>query len=320
MLKKSTIIALAGSLIIGGIGLSIAGVALGGKTQVSYGGIHQFFEQADASFETIGYVDGNKGQNIIKKENSVISEKLEHFTNIDIAVGTIALNVVEGEAYKIDIDIKSHVALSYGVKGNTLYVKQKNEEYSHGINLNDVSDGSITITVPGAIKFEEIEIDLGVGMGLIEGIKTKELNIESGVGFVKIKQVIADEVNISGGVGNLEINGLTSEKTKVEGGVGSIQVYDLKSSKLEASIGVGSVLIEGDIDGNINIEGGLGGLELALVGRESDYNYSIERGAGKIIINETKQSGVGDVKVRNNAKYDVDISAGLGDIKIITKE
>lgn len=320
MLKKSTIVALAGSLIVGGIGLSVVGMALGGKTQVSYGGIHQFFEKADASLQAISYVDDSGSKGIIKGENGVISERLGHFDKLDIKIGTVNLNIVEGEQYKIEIDIKRNVDLSYGIKGKTLHVKQKFEPQFNMGDLNTRQDGSITITVPRDMKLEEVEIESGVGQGLIENIKTKKLEMESGVGIVKIKEVIADETIISCGVGDLNIEGLTAEKIKVEGGVGSIKVYDLISNKLEASIGVGSVLLEGDVKGNIAIEGGIGGLELNLAGRESDYNYIIERGGGKITINGTKQSGVGDVKIQNDGRHDVEISVGLGEIKITTKE
>lgn len=320
MLKKSTIVALAGSLIVGGIGLSVVGVALGGKTQVSYGGIHQFFEKTDASIESISYVEDSRSKGLVKGESGVISESLGHFDKLDIEIGTVNFNIVEGEQYKIEVDIKRNVDLSYGIKNNTLHIKQKFEPQFNMGDLSTRLDGSITITIPRDMKLEEVEIESGVGQGLIENIKTKKLDMESGVGIVKIKEVIADEVIILCGVGDLNIEGLTAEKTKVEGGVGSIKAYDLISNKLEASIGVGSVLLEGDIKGNIAIEGGIGGLELNLAGRESDYNYLIERGGGKITINDTKQAGVGDVKIQNDGRYDIEISAGLGEIKITTKE
>ena len=83
-------------------------------------------------------------------------------------------------------------------------------------------------------------------------------------------------------------------------------------------MGVGDVSIQGDIQGDIEIGGGLGSLRLELVGQEKDYNYFISRGGGHITINEMNQFGLGDVKVNNNSQYNIEIEAGLGEILIKT--
>lgn len=307
MLKKSTIVALAGCLIIGGIGLSVAGLALGGRTSISFP-----FNEFNNDIET----------GVVGKRASV-NEGIESFQNMDIDVGTVALNIVTGDTYKIEIDMDKSVDLEYRVSKDTLYIQQNHTSARFNLGVggfNSDFEGTVTVTIPKDVKLSKVDIELGVGAGLIKDIQTRSLEMIIGVASTKIQDVVADDAVISGGVGKLEIDRLTSEKAEITGGVGEIDAYNLVSNALEAGIGVGQITLQGDIKGDIDIEGGVGSLALILEGKESDYNYYITRGGGNILINDNEHFGMEDVTIKNGARHDVEIDAGLGGVKIKTAQ
>ena len=247
-------------------------------------------------------------------------EKLDGFSEMKVEVGTVDFNVVIGEDYKIEVDVKTNVDLSYDIRGEKLYIKQKNiEQYrrNNGFRSN-LNDGTITVMIPQDAKLEEVILNLGVGEGHLEGITVNELEISNGVGSMNINNVVANNAHITGGVGDIKVEDFKVKGVVFDSGVGDLNVTSLVSDRLEANMGVGDVSIQGDIQGDIEIGGGLGSLRLELVGQEKDYNYFISRGGGHITINEMNQFGLGDVKVNNNSQYNIEIEAGLGEILIKT--
>lgn len=329
MLKKSTIVAIAGSLIVGGIGLSTVGLALGGESSVHF---DSFLELSEPTFEK------EYSQKIIEAQSELRMtmdreekldtgevkqkgwEKLDGFSEMKVEVGTVNFNVVIGEDYKIEVDVKTNVDLSYDIRGEKLYIKQKNiEQYrrNNGFRSN-LNDGTITVMIPQDAKLEEVILNLGVGEGHLEGITVNELEISNGVGSMNINNVVANNAHITGGVGDIKVEDFKVKGVVFDSGVGDLNVTSLVSDRLEANMGVGDVSIQGDIQGDIEIGGGLGSLRLELVGQEKDYNYFISRGGGHITINEMNQFGLGDVKVNNNSQYNIEIEAGLGEILIKT--
>ncbi|MEG0579731.1 MAG: DUF4097 family beta strand repeat-containing protein, partial [Niameybacter sp.] len=306
MLRKSTIVALAGCLIVGGIGLSTAGLVLGGKTSIGF----------DGSGIRINGITNNIGEGA---SATSASEALQAFSKIDIDVDTIAIDIVVGNAYSIDVAVDSDVKISYGVENDRLFITQSvpNSFFNFNVDFfNDGTEGNIIVTIPGDVKLESTEIDFGVGTGNIKGIKTEELKMTIGVATTKIEDVVADEATISGGVGLLKIDGLTSDyaeiygdvgaveiknlvtnKAKLESGVGIFKANDVVSRGIDVTAGVGSISLQGDVQGDISVEGGVGTVTLDLDGAESDYNFDISRGVGSIKINNEIQHGLEDVKI-----------------------
>lgn len=330
MLKKSTIVAIAGSLIVGGIGLSAVGLVLGGRSSVEFDSFLELGEPSFAEAYTVQASEleaelGEVMDTVVNLETGEVTqtgwEKLEAFTNLKVEVGTVDFNIIQGEEYKIELDIKSHVDLTYNIKGDTLYVKQKNiDKYGLGDSFrNNMNDGKITVMIPEDITLDKVILNLGVGESLVENIKAHQLQINNGVGSMVINNVVAEDAHITGGVGDTYVEGLMTEKVIFDSGVGSVNASGLVSKSLEANMGVGDIYIQGDVQGDIEATGGLGELKLELEGKEKDYNYIISRGGGDITINGMNQFGLGDVKFDNGGKYDIEIEAGLGEIVIKTE-
>lgn len=296
MIKKSTLIIIAICLIIGGIGIGVTGVVLGGKTQLVFNnGEWDFisFNQEDKAYD-----EENNYEYSQEKQ-----EELGAFKNIDVKLGTVAITIRQGNGYSIDTEVGSKVELKYGVQGDTLYVEQKNthtNNYSFGTNNWKKYGGKIVITVPEGKQLEKTAVELGVGEGRFEKVNTEQFKLLVGVADTYIEELTAKEVNIEGGVGEITI-----EKGNVD--------------EADITMGVGSIQIETILNGDLNIEGGVGELKVFLLqGKESDYNYDISRGGGKIKINDTTYKGVGDIKIKNNSKKTIDIDAGVGSISIQT--
>ncbi|MEG0388741.1 MAG: DUF4097 family beta strand repeat-containing protein [Niameybacter sp.] len=298
MMKKSTLIALALCLVVGGIGISVAGIALGGKTSLSWDQSGLRFNSWDEN--PIEYDISYKSSN--KRVFDGMIEELNDFSKMDITSGTVDVTVKEGEDYSICIDVGSKVDLNYGVRGDTLYIEQE----GHRTGWNFISpnarkdySGKIIVTVPQDKKLEKANVMLGVGEGLFENIETEKFSLMAGVSSTNIQGLTADYVTIEGGVGELNLEGSNLGEAKI-------------------TMGVGRVKLETALTGDMDIEGGIGELDIILDGEEQDFNYEISRGGGSIKINDQRYSGMGYVEVRNKSNQTIEIEAGLGSINIET--
>lgn len=301
MLKKSTLIVLAVCLIVGGIGISVAGLALGGESSLYSDdtGIH--FRGWN---EEVGYRSDRNDLEVIRTQafNGDV-KSVERFSKIDVTSGTVAINIQEGNDYAIRMNVGSKVELNYGVRGDTLYIEQEGDKMKWGLfgnhSMSEYS-GEIVITIPSGTKLEKTTVMLGVGEGNFKNITTEKFNLIAGVASTNIE-------------------GLNTAYASIEGGVGEVNLEGSNLGEAKITMGVGSVRIETALEGDMEIEGGLGDLEIILEGREEDYNYQISRGAGEIEINDQHYNGLGDVNILNRSDQTIDIEAGIGSIKIATR-
>lgn len=113
------------------------------------------------------------------------------------------------------------------------------------------------------------------------------------------------------------------EKVVIAAGVGEIEVRDgyLTCEELKLESGVGECSILADIQEKIEIDGGIGSVELELKGRETDFNFDLDNGVGEVVIGDAHLKDLGvDEQIDNNADKEVIIDNGIGNITVCFSE
>lgn len=133
---------------------------------------------------------------------------------------------------------------------------------------------------------------------------------------------------LSIGAGNhaqLEIympSGQKLDKVEIDAGVGSIVSETMFSCKeLEVSCGVGSCDLWADVSKKVEIEGGVGEINLLLAGRAKDFNYDLECGIGDVTVGDMSFGGIAsDHKMNNNAQKSIKAECGVGSVSVLFEE
>lgn len=109
------------------------------------------------------------------------------------------------------------------------------------------------------------------------------------------------------------------EKIKIDTGVGDFEVGDefLKCRELEINSGVGDCTIRADITRKLDLDGGVGDIQVILKGEKEDFNYDVDSGIGDLDIGDSHHSGFGnDQKLHNGASKDIILDTGVGSVTI----
>ncbi len=144
---------------------------------------------------------------------------------------------------------------------------------------NTIGKGTITVTIPENMAFNEIELNMKAG---------------------KLK---ADQIRTN----NLEVNA----------GAGEVNILDFQAEQAEFVCGAGSVTASGDAGKKLEADCGVGELLLNLKGVKEDYNYDLECGIGEIRCADESYSGFGkDYTIDNHAAKNMEIECGIGQITV----
>lgn len=112
-------------------------------------------------------------------------------------------------------------------------------------------------------------------------------------------------------------------EVELESGVGEISIEDgfLICENLELECGVGECDIYADVKREAKIEGGVGAVQLTLVGKEEDYDFDLECGLGSIKIGDDEFEGAGvERRIDNEAERGISVECGIGSVEIVFEE
>ena len=144
---------------------------------------------------------------------------------------------------------------------------------------NNIGKGTITVTIPEDMAFNEIELNMKAGKLKADQIRTK----------------------------NLEVNA----------GAGEVNILEFQAEEAEFVCGAGSVTASGDAGKKLAADCGVGELLLNLKGVKEDYNYDLECGIGEIRCADENYSGFGkDYTIDNHAAKNMEIECGIGQIAV----
>ena len=203
------------------------------------------------------------------------------------------------------------------------------EEGKFSIKFGDSSNSSSNAEAQFDAECERMEIEVGAGSLEIfyddvdqiqveqngaKGYKAymdgKTLHIEGGssvginqegmsINVILPRSMKLKEVELELGAGEADIEELCVEKGSIEVGAGQATFIGLDVQELQAEVGVGQLYIE-------------------LVGKESDFNLSMECGIGEIQIGDSAYGGFGNEQVKEypGVSKKLDLECGLGQIQI----
>lgn len=197
------------------------------------------------------------------------------------------LVIVEGddfaaETYNDDVTIKERFG--------TIII----EEYSRSI-IESSGKSEVVLTVPKEFVFESADISTGAGDFKADVLNAHRVELDFGAGNVSIDKLIV------------------TEKAEIDGGAGKIAIRDGKTHDFHLDMGVGKLDCRAEITGKSEIDSGVGGINLTLLGGEEKYTVELDKGIG---IAKIKDATVTDEAVHGNGENTIEIDGGVGDIVV----
>lgn len=228
-----------------------------------------------------------KSDDSIDKEiNTLWMQNDENITLLDVEIKFSNLTIKNGDKFLIETNNKN---IKYKYEGKTLEIKENTYNL---FNKNNV--GEVIITIPSNIRLDSVDIDNGAGSLNIENINANKFNLDLGAGITIIDNIIADNADINSGVGKFKIKS------------GSI-------NNLDFDMGAGTAEITSIITGNNEINSGVGNLRLNLIDNIENYKIKINKGIGKVKINNKE---VSNNEIVGTGLNFINISGGIGTITV----
>lgn len=137
----------------------------------------------------------------------------------------------------------------------------------------------IDIYVPTHYSFEEIDINMSVGKAEFNNLSAYQINVDTAAGKLLMDGVICDELNI------------------------------------DASMGKTS-LINCSVSHHVDIDLGMGDIDMLLDGHVDDYNYNVDVGMGNVTIGDYQFSGIADQTHYSAGTKTIDVDCGMGNVTI----
>lgn len=198
------------------------------------------------------------------------------------------LKIVEGDKFSAETDNKD---VTIKERMGTLVI----EENSRSV-VDSAQKTEVLLTIPKGYSFRKIDISTGAGKFFAEFIKSENIDFDFGAGEVSVDALYA------------------TEKIEIDGGAGKIEIRDGETNNLDLDIGVGKLHYRACITGDSEVDCGVGGIELVLVGGEENYTVSLDKGLGNASINDEI---IADGVTHGNGENEIDIDGGIGDIEVI---
>lgn len=232
-------------------------------------------------------VFSTKSNNSIDKEiNTLWMQNNENVISLDIDIKFSNLTIKNGDKFLVESNNKN---IKYKYNNSSLEV----EEIKYNL-FNNSDVGEVIITIPSNIRLDSVDIDNGAGSLNIESINANKFNLDLGAGVTVIDNIIVDSADIDSGAGKFIIK------------FGKI-------NNLDFDMGAGTAEITSIITGNNEINSGVGNLKLNLIDNIENYKIKINKGIGKVEIDNKE---VSDNKIVGTGLNFINISGGIGTIAV----
>ena len=207
--------------------------------------------------------------------------------SLDLEVSAAALEIVTGDCFSVE---SNHKYLTVMEEKGVLIVSEKRSNF--GVSSGDVA---VVMTIPEKYVFEGALISAGAGKVSIDTLSAKKLTLELGAGATEI--------------GTLEVKNQSS----VSSGTGKLTIRDGELHDLSMEMGVGKLEFTGRMTGNCDVDFGIGGAELTLLGSRDEYQIELDKGIGEATLNGKDMFDGG---VYGTGENRIDIDGGVGSIRI----
>lgn len=144
------------------------------------------------------------------------------------------------------------------------------------------------------------------------------VNQKLGTVFIYLPEdMLLEEAKISVGAGTLYVENITVSDFSVEVGAGEADVASFMAEEADIHCGAGEIVLCGYVDEKINIECGMGNVRYNTADNETNYNYKLSCGVGRIECGSHSYSGIGsEQKVDNHAPKQMNIDCGIGEVTV----
>lgn len=212
--------------------------------------------------------------------------------NINVKATSVRLRRVQ-DGDRVRVETNNDYIVNW-IDGSTLEIVEK----SHGF-FGLGGQGDLVIYTRESVRFDDVNIEIGAGTLEIEDLETKRLDLDLGAGKAQIR--------------NLKV----TEEADIEGGTGKTAIVDSELRDARINLGVGKADVEARLLGDSRLVTGVGKLDLVLLGKETDYKLTIDKGIGAVELNGSK---LGDGARWGEGKNRVDLEAGIGAVDIRIRE
>ncbi|MCR5799129.1 MAG: DUF4097 domain-containing protein [Lachnospiraceae bacterium] len=177
-----------------------------------------------------------------------------------------------------------------------------------------IEDGIMYLTVKtGPLNNTEVKIDLP------EDTELDDLTLSTGASKLKMEDINCHTLNLEIGAGNADIDDLNcSDSAFIEVGAGNFKASGSYFHDADINTGIGEFSFsDGDITGNLNLDCGIGNVDLDLESEAEDHNISVDGGIGNIRIDGDKYHGLGnEINKQSNTDSTYTINCGTGNVDI----
>ncbi len=117
----------------------------------------------------------------------------------------------------------------------------------------------------------------------------EEFIVKTGIGELKIRNLATDVFKLNCGVGETGIDDIIVKKSAdISAGVGEVKIAGSSIHNMMAKAGVGEFDFAGKLTGKSIVQSGIGEAKLRVDGNSDDYNVDCSAGLGEININGEK--------------------------------
>lgn len=272
-------------LTVAGIGFSMAGIALGATVE---------------GVDFLQHLRSRVREGTITVVNHVSHDWDDDWDDWDDDWAAEAAAEKNGDGWTYDLGDVDELELS--LRYDELIL----EPYSgDSVQVEIYNDPDQTVRVKSDSKSAEIKSsrklkNRKVQVYYPQDILFRKLDIEVDAGTVTLGAVEAEELDVSVGAG--EFTGFAG----------------ITAREADFSVGAGSITLEGLDADSIDGECGLGEMSMALLGKQTDWNYKLECGLGEISIGgESFSAFAGEKKIQNdNATKYLELECGMGSIQV----
>lgn len=227
-----------------------------------------------------------------KSSGVSFKEELSGIKNISISMDAMEVRFEEGESLSYNYEGPENLAPMVNVSGDTLSF-----ENHRRINLNkEINDKTaLVIYVPEEMRFNDVSISLDFGN-------------------IQIKKLICANLDIEADAGNIEIYESKFQKSDIEAALGNVETYDTFLGDADISCDMGNVVLRDADINSLDISNDLGNTEVYLLGKESDYEFSLSVDLGALTFNGKKYSSSYDSE--GDGRKPVSIENDMGNITV----
>lgn len=221
-------------------------------------------------------------------------------------VGEMQSFALSGEISSLSVDLSGaeftiQTADKFEVESNHKYISVK--EDNGKLRIKETK--KFFATSPKGIK---------VILSIPENFVFYDVMIDTGAGKMKIDALACDVLELSLGAGKADIKNLTANsQSKIDGGAGELNIDGGKLCNLSLDMGVGKLTLKSRIEGESELDYGVGETDLILLGSKNDYRIELDKGIGQATF---EGESMKDDSVYGSGENFIEIDGGVGAIKI----